>query len=50
MLSVLNAHDIRVFGCQRGRWVEPNGRHFAPLPSLSWAEDDILLPRKEVVS
>ena len=50
LLSVLNAHDIHVFGCQRGRWVEQNGRHFAPLPSLSWAEAAILLPRKEVVS
>ena len=25
LLSVLNAHDIHVFGCQRGRWVEQNG-------------------------
>ena len=47
---MLTAQAIQVFGCQRGRWVEQNGRHFAPLPSLSWAEDDILLPHKEVVS
>ena len=50
LLSVLNAHDIHVFGCQRGRWVEQGGRHFAPLPRLSWAEEDILLPAKGVVS
>ena len=25
LLSVLSAHDIHVFGCQRGRWVEPGG-------------------------
>ena len=50
LLSVLNAHDIHVFGCQRGRWVEQGGRHFSPLPKLSWAEDEILLPTKGVVS
>lgn len=50
LLSVLNAHDIHVFGCQRGRWVEQGGRHFAPLPRLSWAEEDILLPAKGVMS
>ena len=50
LLSVLSAHDIHVFGCQRGRWVEPGGRHFAPLPRLPWAEEDVLPPVEGVVS
>ena len=50
LLSVLSAHDIHVFGCQRGRWVEPGGRHFAPLPQLPWAEEDVLPPVEGVVS
>ena len=50
LLSVLSAHDIHVFGCRRGRWVEPGGRHFAPLPRLPWAEEDVLPPVEGVVS
>ncbi|MCO7110790.1 hypothetical protein NIA69_18945 [Gemmiger formicilis] len=29
------------FAGGQGSWVEPNGRHYAPLPRLPWQEDDV---------
>ena len=30
-----------IFAGGQGSWVEPNGRHYAPLPRLPWQEDDV---------
>lgn len=40
-LSVLNSFNIHIFAGGQGSWVEPNGRHYAPLPRLPWQEDDV---------
>ena len=42
-LTVLNSFNIHIFAGGQGSWVEPNGRHYAPLPRLPWQEDDCLL-------
>ena len=31
-LTVLNSFNIHIFAGGQGSWVEPNGRHYAPLP------------------
>ena len=40
-LTVLNSFNIHIFAGDQGNWVEPNGRHYAPLPRLPWQEDDV---------
>ena len=40
-LTVLNSFNIHIFAGGQGSWVEPNGRHYAPLPRLPWQEDDV---------
>ena len=40
-LTVLNSFNIHIFAGGPGSWVEPNGRHYAPLPRLPWQEDDV---------
>lgn len=40
-LTVLNSFNIHIFAYGQGSWVEPNGRHYAPLPRLPWQEDDV---------
>ena len=39
--GVLNSFNIHIFAGGQGSWVEPNGRHYAPLPRLPWQEDDV---------
>ena len=38
---LLNSFNIHIFAGGQGSWVEPNGRHYAPLPRLPWQEDDV---------
>ena len=40
-LTVLNSFNIHIFAGGQGSWVEPSGRHYAPLPRLPWQEDDV---------
>ena len=40
-LTVLNSFNIHIFAGRSGQLVEPNGRHYAPLPRLPWQEDDV---------
>ena len=40
-LTVLNSFNIHIFAGGQGSWIEPNGRHYAPLPRLPWQEDDV---------
>ena len=38
-LTVLNSFNIHIFAGGQGSWVEPNGRHYAPLPRLRAGHD-----------
>lgn len=36
LLQILRAGQAKVFAAQRGRWLEPGGRNWPPLPAPDW--------------